>query len=269
MICYLPLRLRLVTGLEPIAYALIFAVVVIMGGCGDKPELPVMPAPVVAPAPKINDGESLADYKTRIKRDGEAAAWYAKQLADAETDAKIAKIKAQAAIDTEQAKNDARTDFLGQTKTWTGWAMGLLALAGVAAIIGGFIPFAAALGISAADGAIAFLGVAGLSILRYILLRYGLLVGDVAAWCAIGILIAAVAVVIGMIVRALYRGTLLKQASNLLAAGHTDAAVALESTAKGKTGQTIADKAWRKAQVVIAEAKVASVPLTPPGGGAS
>ena len=240
----IPHRLRIVTGLIPWAFAFL-----ILAGCEAGPRtesLPVTSAPVVAPAPKINDGESLPDYKARIKRDADAAIAYARQLAESEATIAIAKAQADARVAAEQAKADARTDFLDGVKTWTGWSMAALALIGVAALVLSFLPWTTAWGFDAGDSAKAFGAVAALSIGRYILLRYGLLVGDIAAWVLIAALIASAVVVAVMVGKALIRSKLFTQAKVLEVKGHTSEAVALLATAKGKTGEGVLDKQWRK-----------------------
>lgn len=242
----IPPRLRIVTDFMPWAFAFILALG--LCGCEATPRtepLPPTPAPIVSP---IREGESNADYRKRVTREAQLQADAAVMMYQAEADARIAKIEADARVSAAQAKEDARSDFLESVRTWTGWSMGLLALVGVAALVLSFLPMLSWLGFDFGDSAKAFGMVAGLGIARYILLRYGLLVGDIAAWALIAALIVSAVVVAVMLGKTLVRSKIFTQAKVLEAKGHTSEAVALLATAKGKTGEGVLDKQWRKAR---------------------
>lgn len=236
-------RLKIVTGFVPWALAL-----VVLCACESAPRSEALP-PLVPPAPvvsPIKEGESNADYRKRIKEEAQRQADAAVMMYQAEAEAKVAQIEADARVATAQAKADARKDFLDSVKTWTGWCMGVLAAIGVAALVLSFLPMLSWLGFDAGDSGKAFGMVAALGLARYILLRYGLLVGDIAAWVLIAALVASAIVVAVMLGKALVRSKLFTQAKVLEAKGHTKEAVALIATAKGKTGEGVLDKKWRK-----------------------
>ena len=244
----IPHRLRLVCGILPYAFALL-----ILLGCESTPRtepLPATPAPVVSP---IRAGESDAEYRKRIKAEAQLQADARIMAMQMETDERIAKIEADARVAAAQAKQDARSDFLDSVKTWTGWSMAALALIGVAALVLSFLPMLSWLGFDAGDSGKAFGMVAGLGIARYILLRYGLLVGDIAAWVLIAALVVSAVIVAVMIGKALVRSKIFTQAKVLEAKGHASEAVALLATAKGKTGEGVLDKQWRKAKAGAAK----------------
>ncbi len=209
------------------------------------------PSASVAPttaAPVRADGESDEAFEARVRAEADRLSRMSREQAERDAQVAIAKIKADAKVAAERAKGEARNDFLAGVRTWTGWAMGVLVFVGLAALVLSFLPWTTAIGFDAKDSAKAFGFAAALSLGRYIMLRYGLAVGDVAAWVLIAALVVS-AIITGLMVgKALLRSKLLTQAKILEAKDETRPAVALMAVAKGKTGEGVLDKQWRKAK---------------------
>jgi|GEM_PF-6851280 len=107
----------------------------------------------------------------------------------------MAKVKAATRLAEAKGAGEARADMAATTKAWTAWAMGIIALVGVASIVCSFIPWAGFLGLSVSDAVKAFAAVAAIGLLRYALLRWGTLAADIATILAVTATAVAAAVV--------------------------------------------------------------------------
>lgn len=245
----IPARLRV------LCIITVSALAMLMIGCGGShlkdPVSSQSPPASVAPmtaAPVRADGESDEAFESRVRAEAERLARMSREQHERDAAVAIAKLKAEAKVAAERAKGEARSDFLSGVKTWTGWAMGVLVFVALAALVLSFLPWTTFIGFDAADSAKAFGFASALSLGRYIMLRYGLAIGDVAAWVLIAALVVS-AIITGLMVgKALLRSKMFTQAKILEAKGDTREAVALLATAKGKVSESVLDKQWRKSR---------------------
>lgn len=195
----------------------------------------VPPRPTSPPASVVPKSGSAQDVQAAIEE-----VWRL-------TDLEIARVKAEAKLSAAKQAGEARADFASTVKRWTGWAMGVLLACAVGMLIASFVPFTSSL-VNRRDAGIAFASVAGVSMLRYALLRYGMLATDVAMWVALGTLVVgglAVGVPLGV---SWFRRRVSKTAEALEAKGPSEvrAAAALYATAEGATSESPRDIAKRR-----------------------
>lgn len=108
--------------------------------------------------------------------------------------------KAIAAANRELAKDGAadaaNADFIKNVKGWTWWGQLTLGIIAVVCLVVSFIPWLAWTKLDKRDALYALGAVAGLSVVRYILVRYGVIFGDIVAWAAIATTLIGGAVVL-------------------------------------------------------------------------
>lgn len=155
-----------------------------------------------------------------------------KQNVDALAKIEVDKARNDARVSAERAKAEAAADFYATVRRFTGWAMGVILAASVAALIAGFIP--AVSFVTRGDG-LKGLGIVGaICILRYTLLTYGKLAGDIAGWILIAGTVVGGAWVIYAGATIAWRARLLRTSDKLAREGNdARAAAALEIAARG------------------------------------
>lgn len=117
-----------------------------------------------------------------------------------EVEVRKAVAKAERELARDGAGDAANADFLSNVKTWTFWGQLALGIIAVVCLVVSFIPWLAWTKLDKRDALYALAGVVGLSVVRYILLRYGIIFGDIIAWVAIAATLVGGAVVLYPIV---------------------------------------------------------------------
>lgn len=150
------------------------------------------------------------------------------------------------AVSHNEGREEAKADFRDTVKTGTGWLMGLIGLASVALFVASFfIPT-----IPKGGAIIGVVSLAGLWLVRYMLLAYGVLAADITAWALLGF--AGISLIGGAWTLALWwkRRILYQQGVNMAREGGTRDAVALMAA-----GNTVADKARKSIASALEVAK--------------
>lgn len=209
--------------------------------------------------PEINpegrrDGETPDAFAARVKVEAKALAEAEAARIKAQSEARIAAVKAAAAEDLAKEKAGAalgaRRDFVDQVKRWTGWAMGVMTALTIVAVVLSILPWTKAL-IAVGDAVKGFVIVGGLSVLRYILVRWGVIAGDVIAWVCLILSSGATVAWAWLTISGLWRGKLLAQAKALEQKGERYPAVAIEAAARGFGGNSQIARAFRKGRAAI------------------
>ncbi len=210
----------------------------------------------VDPAREAAEGEAagIQDDATIVASadvapDGEAA-----ELARIGTQERVKSAAAEAAARVDElviksrARLAARADFAESVKRWTGFVLFALGLVGVAALIGSFLPAGRAIGLDGRDAATALAGLAGVSLARYILLAWGVVVADGAVLACIVLAVVggvAVAIPLGY---AVFRRYVWSAYTRLAAKpDEASAATAVWAVAVGATGDNERDRTSRRA----------------------
>lgn len=165
---------------------------------------------------------------------------------------KSAAVEASARVDElaikSRARLAARADFAESVKRWTGLALVALAGVGVLALVGSMLPLAQTFGLDVGDAARALAGLAVLSLVRYALLAWGIVVADAAVVaCLVLAVLAGLAVGLPLGYGWFRRNVWSTYTKLSAKPDEASAATAVWALAVGATGNTERDRASRRA----------------------
>lgn len=175
-----------------LVFAAALVLLPILAGCSRSSREPALSMRIDGEPTAPSRAEATIVASGDVEPEGEAA-----ELARIGTTERVktAAVEASARVDEAElaarTRLAARTDFAASVKRWTGFALVALAGVGVAALVGSMLPFGATFGLEASDAAYALAGVIVLSMVRYALLAWGIVVADAAVIVCIALVVVA------------------------------------------------------------------------------